>query len=88
MEKLFLDVSTYLHTSKNHVCLLRTKTTTYDTYASVYTFTQLVKVKVIGILFGDFQSFFFALLYTLPYLSFLLQKTGFEINGKRYLKHE
>ena len=36
-----------MHTSKNHVCLLRTKTTTYDTYGSVYTFTQLVKVKVI-----------------------------------------
>ena len=58
MEKLFLDVSTYLHTSKNHVCLLRTKTTTYDTYASVYTFSQLVKVKVIGMLFGDFQTVF------------------------------
>ena len=65
MEKLFLDVSTYLHTSKNHVCLLRTKTTTYDTYASVYTFTQLVKVKVIW----RFSEFF--LHYCTHYLIYL-----------------
>ena len=41
-----------------------------------------------NMLFGDFQSCFFALFYTLSLFIFPLQKTGFKINGTRHLKHE